>query len=218
MSSTKYLPPTEVAKISHRLKGNSRIIWLLMNDTGLRVSDAVKLKYSDIDEKGQIHYVSTKTGKNGIAKPSGAVLSLLGRKDADAYIFRSSKNPSKHIHRSTVFRHIKEACKKCGMDAEGIAPHTARKNFAVKDFRENGLGKTMHDLQHSSPATTLFYALSDDPIPQIFKKIEQIEKKVRKLGEKVAELIDICDCLCEKIVDVDAPLCVKIAEQKKAGE
>lgn len=218
MSITKYIPPETVAKISQRLVGDCRTIWLLMNDTGLRVSDAVKLKYSDIDKKGQIHYISTKTGKKGIVKPSGAVLSLLGRKNSNDYIFKSGKNPKKHIHRSTVFRHIKTACKLCGIDPEGIGTHTARKNFAVKDFRENGLGKTMHDLQHSSPATTLFYALSDDPIPQIFGQIKVLKQQIDFNYEKILELYEICDRIFERIENFDEPLRVRIADQKKAGE
>ncbi|MBQ8574417.1 MAG: tyrosine-type recombinase/integrase [Clostridia bacterium] len=203
---TKYITPDEVARIAADLKGHSRVIWLLMVDTGLRISDAVKLKYSDIDDKGQIHYKSKKTGKNGIAVPSGTVLALLGRKVGSEYIFRSVKNPKKHIHRSTVFRHIKEACKKCGINADGIAPHSARKAFAVKDFRQNGLGKTMLDLQHSSPATTLFYALSDDPIPQIFSEIERIKGRVD-------DLFEICDTLHGLIVDIDAPCDVKLTKK-----
>lgn len=218
MSATKYIPPETVARLAATLKGDMRTIWLLMNDTGLRVSDVVKLKYSDIDAKGHIHYISTKTGKKGIAKPSGNVLALLGRKNTDEYLFRSRKKPSRHVHRSTVFRNIKRACVLCGINPEGIATHTARKNFAVRDFRENGLGKTMHDLQHSNPATTLFYALSDDPIPQIFAQIEVIKKQLDFHYEKIEELFEICDRILEKIIDIDAVGAVKISEQKKAGE
>lgn len=218
MSITKYIPPETVARISQRLTGHSRTIWLLMNDTGLRISDAVKLKYSDIDSKGQIHYISTKTGKKGIAKPSSVVLSLLGRKKTDGYIFTSAKNPKKHIHRSTVFRHIKKACVLCGLSSEGIGTHTARKNFAVKDFRENGLGKTMHDLQHSNPATTLFYALSDDPIPQIFGQIKILKQQIDFNYEKILELFEICDRIFGRIENFDEPLNVRVSDQKKAGE
>lgn len=215
---TKYITPQEVAKISARLPKVSRTIWLLMNDTGLRISDVVKLKYTDIDKKGQIHYTSTKTGKKGIAKPSSTVLSLIGRKTVPEYIFKSAKNPKKHIHRSTVFRHIKTACKLCGINPDGIAPHTARKNFAVRDFRENGLGKTMLDLQHSSPATTLFYALSDDPIPQIFGQLKVLKQQINFNYDKILELFEICDRIFERIENFDEPLPVKIADQKKAGE
>jgi integrase len=215
---TKFIPPETVALIASGMPEHTRKIWLLMNDTGLRVSDAVKLKYNDIDKEGKIHYKSSKTGKNGIIAVSGNVLALLGRRKSNEFVFKSSKSPKKHIHRATVFKHIKRACKLCGIDPEGIATHTARKNFAVKDFRENGLGKTMYDLQHSNAATTLFYALSDDPIPQVFAKLKIIDQSLNMHYEKIEELFEICDRIFERIENFDEPLRVRIADQKKAGE
>lgn len=215
---TNYIEPAEVAKIASCMKGDCRTIWLLMNDTGLRISDVVKLRYSDIDSKGQIHYVAQKTGKTGIIRVSGEVLALFGKRQSEEYIFRSRKNPSKHIHRSTVFRHIKQACKKAGIDPEGVACHSARKAFAVRDFRENGLGQTMHDLQHSSAATTLFYSLSDNPIPRIYAELKIIKQQLNMHFELIEELQEICDGLLEKLVNVDEPLRVKIAEEKKVGD
>lgn len=215
---TNYIDPATVAKIASCLKGNSKIIWLLMNDTGLRISDAVKLRYNQIDSKGQIHYRACKTGKTGIIRVSGEVLALLGSRRDDAYVFKSVKNPQKHIDRSTVFRHIKTACKKAGIDAEGIACHSARKAFAVRDFRENGLGQTMHDLQHSSPATTLFYSLSDNPIPMLFAQLKIIRQILDMHQEKLDDLFDICDTLTEAVFDVDKPLAVKISDEKRGED
>jgi integrase len=211
---TKYIEPDVVAKIASRMKGDCRIIWLLMNDTGLRVSDAIKLKYNDIDGQGRIHYKSKKTGKEGIIRVSGELLALIPDRKSDAYVFRSKVDPQKHIHRTTVFKAIKKACKQCGIDADGIACHSARKAFAVRDFRENGLGKTMHDLQHSSAATTLFYSLSDNPIPRIFAEIKIIKQSLDMHFEAIEELREICDGLLEKIVDVDAPCIVKLTSKK----
>ena len=217
---TKFIDSDTVSKVAQNIKDKKiRTIWLLMNDTGLRVSDAVGIRYSDIDSKGQIHYKSKKTGKNGIAKPSPNILALLGRQPIRSmYVFSSNKNPAKHIHRSTVFKAIKKACSDAGIDSEGIAPHSASKAFAVNDFRQYGLGKTMHDLQHSSAATTLFYALSDDPIPQIFAQLKVLKQCINFNYEKIEDLFEICDRILEKIVDVDEPLKLKVSDQKKAGE
>lgn len=215
---TNYIEPAEVAKIASCMKGHAKTIWLLMNDTGLRISDAIKLKYSDIDDKGQIHYTAVKTGKTGIIRASGEVLSLIPCKKTDEYIFKSKSNPSKHIHRSTVFRQIKAACKRAGLDPAGIACHSARKAFAVRDFRENGLGQTMYDLQHSNAATTLFYSLSDNPIPRIFAEIKILKQVLDMHYEKIAELFEICDSLCEKLVDIDEPIKVKLSDEKRGED
>ena len=215
---TNYVEAETVSKIASRMKGNSRKIWLLMNDTGLRVSDAVKVKYGDIDKKGYLHYKAQKTGKTGIIRISGEVLSILGKGKPNEYVFKSSKYPHKHMHRSTVFRHIKNACIKAGIDPDGIACHSARKAFAVRDFRENGLGKTMHDLLHSDASTTLFYALSDNPIPRIFAQFKIIDQSLNMQLERIEEVEEKIEMLFRMLVDIDEPLNVKISEQKKAGE
>ena len=212
---TNFLEAETVARIAQALNGKIQVIWLLMNDTGLRVSDAIKVKYGDIDTKGQIHYKSLKTKKEGICAVSGNVLCLLGKGRPDEYVFRSSKNPQKHIHRATVFKAIKRACDRCGIDPDGVGCHSARKSFAVRDFRENGLGKTMHHLQHSSPATTLFYALSDDPIPRIFADIKIIKQSLDFHYTLIEELRESLDGIFERIVDIDAPLDIKLPDEKR---
>lgn len=181
-------------------------MWLIMDYTGLRVSDVVRIKYGDISKDGTLKYISLKTGKAGFIKLPGELLALIGRRGGEEYVFKSSKSPKKHIHRTTVYRHIKKACRKVGIDSDGVSCHSARKSFAVRTFRENGLGKTMHMLQHSSPSTTLLYALSDNPIPRIYQEIRKIKKQIN-------ELYEICDMLLSKIVDVDAPLDVQIIEK-----
>lgn len=212
---TNFLEAQTVARIAQSLVGTVRVVWLLMNDTGLRVSDAIKVKYGDIDEKGNIHYLSTKTKKEGICAVSGNILCLLGKGRAEEYVFKSTKFPNKHIHRSTVFKAIKKACIRCGIDPDGVGCHSARKSFAVRDFRENGLGKTMHHLQHSNPATTLFYALSDDPIPRIFADLKIIKQNLDFHYGLIEELRETLDGIFERIVDIDSPLDVKLTDEKR---
>ena len=158
---TRYLEPESVAKVANALSGHSRTIWLLMNEVGLRISDAVKIKHCHIGLDGTLWWTSSKTGKTASRKLTGEMLVLLApRKDRpNKYIFESQNVKAEHIHRTTVYRHIKKACDKVGINPEGIGTHTGRKSFAVKDFRENGLGRTMFDLQHSSAATTLLYSV-----------------------------------------------------------
>ena len=210
---TRYLEPEAVAMVANALKGHSRTIWLLMNEVGLRISDAVKIKHCHISLDGVLWWTSSKTGKTASRKLSGELLLLLDPLEdrPNTYIFQSKSRKAEHIHRSTVYRHIKKACKKIGMDPEGIGTHSARKSFAVKDFRENGLGRTMFDLQHSSAATTLLYALSDNPIPRILKKISLID-------EEIQELYDICDMICNELWPPDEPVHYKLKEEKNAGD
>lgn len=210
---TRYLEADAVARVASALKGHSRAIWLLMNATGLRISDAIKIKHCDISRDGILFWTSTKTGKTASRRLPSEILALLPLDPArpNKYMFPSDKLKAEHIHRSTVYRHIKKACLKVGIDPDGIGTHSARKSFAVNDFRENGLGRTMFDLQHSSASTTLLYALSDNPIPRIFKEI-------KLLRERIEDLTEICDFLVEKVIDIDEPVPYKISEQKNAGD
>lgn len=206
---TRFLESKEVARVAEALQGHSRAIWLLMNATGIRISDAVKIRENDIDRNGVLMWVSSKTGKTASRILPGEVLAVLPlpKVRTEAYLFKSAKNPSKHIHRSTVFRHIKQACNKVGIDPEGVGTHSARKSFAVRDFRENGLGKTMFDLQHSSAATTLLYALSDNPIPRIFQKLKELE-------EELIDLRECVDIIFEMHFDFDEPAPFTISDEK----
>jgi len=175
-----------VSQIASKMPKLTRGVWLLMNDTGLRVSDAIRVKYADIDNYGYLHYIAKKTKKNGRAKLSDAFLSeFIGENRADGYVFRSTQNPQKHVSRATVFRHIKKACLLCGINPEGIAPHSARKSFAVRDFREFGLGRVMHDLQHRDASTTLLYAMSDNAIEALYKELRKLQAEMMSLSDKL---------------------------------
>lgn len=189
---TKFIELSEVSQIASRMPDVSRGVWLLMNDTGLRVSDAIRVKYGDIDEYGYLHYVAKKTKKHGRAKLSEAFLNEYypkfrtpKKKWQHEYVFPSpNKKLYAPISRSTVFRHIKKACDELGIDSTGIAPHSARKSFAVRDFREFGLGRVMHDLQHSDASTTLLYAMSDNAIQALYKDLRILENRIASLSDK----------------------------------
>ena len=182
---TRFVELSEVSQIANHMPDVSRGVWLLMNDTGLRVSDAINVKYKDIDKYGYLHYTAKKTKKNGRAKLSEAFLNEYYRGykrpkgDLDRFLFPSyDKKRRAPISRSTVFRHIKKACSELGIDADGVAPHSARKSFAVRDFREYGLGRVMHDLQHRDASTTLLYAMSDNAIQALYKELRDTQEKL----------------------------------------
>lgn len=190
---SKFVTPCDSVNIAAKMPPNTRGVWLLMNDTGLRISDAIKVKHGDFDNFGYLHYKAVKTGKNGRVKVSQTFIDqyiVPDKKYKKRFVFVSPKNPQNHICRQTVYLHIKKACKLCGISDVGISPHSARKSFAVRDFREFGLGKTMHDLQHKDASTTLLYAMSDDPFPQLFERIKAIEEEQAEMLEKIDLIFD----------------------------
>lgn len=207
---TRYLEADDVAEVANALKTPYNVIWLLMWHTGLRISDAINLEYKQISSDGKLKWKSIKTKKTATRQLPPELLLMLGRGKPSEWVFPSKRKLGEHIDRSTVWRNIKKACKKCGIDADGVGTHTARKSFAVKDFRENGLGQTMFDLQHSSASVTLLYALSDNPIPRIYDEIKALKEDL----QEVYEILDTHDKILRGYSDDDA-INVRFSEQKK---
>lgn len=183
---TRYIDGKILLLIAENMPYVSRGVFLLSYYTGVRVSDSVSATVGSFDESGFYHYKAHKTGKNGRYKvPQSFIDDYVPCKaKPDEYIFRGRKTKT-HIARQTVYNHVKTACKRLGINPAGIAPHTARKSFAVEKFRRDGLGATMAALQHRDAGTTLLYALSDDPLPDLVYRLEKLEKVVEALADKL---------------------------------
>lgn len=187
MGRTKYLNDEEIKQISDNLSGIYKGIWQLCLETGVRVSDAIEARFCDFDKDGNFYFVAQKTGKNGVAKVSrDFIKDYIGRKTSKRFVFPSPMKPYTHVTRQSVFLHIKKACKAVGINPDGVAPHSARKHFAVELYRSKGLSATMQALQHSDVGTTLLYALSDDALQDILNRLKLLENRVDRLVKRLA--------------------------------
>ena len=129
-------------------------------ETGLRIGDVLKAKAVDL--KGtKLSYVAQKTGKAGCKTLSKSLANALRRVSGSYWIFEGrGRTKTGHRTRQTVYRDLKKVCKRLGVEGQ-ISPHSARKSYAVADFRENGLEHVKRELQHDQDSVTLLYALSD---------------------------------------------------------
>lgn len=145
-------------------KATNPVRWLplwLSVETGLRIGDVVSLKWENVS-RDLITFTASKTKKSGTARISRALfVALCATKTSSPWCFPSPKDSSKHIRRETAWHRIKSACKRAGIDAAGISPHTMRKVFAVELFKRAGMKATQEALQHDKASTTEIYALSD---------------------------------------------------------
>lgn len=152
------------------LKSKSTRNWLLFVlgiNTGLRISDLLRLKISDVVNekiKDAVYIREQKTNKenlfeiNNIAqKAIKEYLSSLGNYNKNWYLFKSKKGDNKAISRIQAYDLINAAARACGIEGN-IGTHTLRKTFG---YHARIAGVDISILQnifnHSSPGITKRY-------------------------------------------------------------
>ena len=83
------------------------------------------------------------------------------------YVFEGRTDPLKHRTRSAVYKDLKRVAKLYRLNGEklrvNIAPHSARKIYAVEAYKASGdLEKVREKLNHSDSTVTMLYALADE--------------------------------------------------------
>lgn len=156
---SKYIDQTELVKLRAMLAEEAWLpLWVSL-ETGLRIGDVVKLRKSNLQADG-LHYKAQKTGKNGVAAISADLRRKLTARRGK-WLFPSPYKKGEHITRQAAWARVKAACKRAGIDAEGISPHSMRKVFAVELYRKKGFKAVKEALQHNSSATTEIYSFAD---------------------------------------------------------
>ena len=156
----------------------------LMFATGLRISEVVTLKLTDIlHDKKQI-LIKGKGNKERIVFFDEAVNKLLFQYIADIrpqlttsktnpFLFPSDKAHEGHITRDSFFKKLKEVAVLQGMSPSKLSPHTLRHSFATNLVNHDvSLRAVQTMLGHENIATTEIYThLSEDHIiKEVFEK------------------------------------------------
>lgn len=147
---------TELLKQGYR----DYMMFVLGINTGLRISDLLKLKVEDVKDKTHIVLTEKKTGKI-----KRFMINSQLRQDIDKYInsmkdneylFQSQKGDNKPISRVQAYRILNKAAKKLGL--EEIGTHTLRKTFGYWHYKQYKDIALLQDLfNHSAPSVTLRY-------------------------------------------------------------
>lgn len=150
---------TEIYDFYYAKSERNAMLFLFGVYTGLRISDILARKVSDI--KG--HYIDIREKKTGkqrrIRIPPDLNRELkkyIQNMDKDEYLFQSRKGINKPLTRSAAYRVLREAADEFGLDS--IGTHTLRKTFGYHFYQQTkDVVKLQQHFNHSSEMTTKRY-------------------------------------------------------------
>ena len=161
----------DICKIKAVLLKSSYRDYLLFEvgiNTGLRISDILKLKVADVKGKYHIELKEQKTKKLKKFRINSVLKSELEEyiklKNDDSYLFESFKTKGKPLERTRAYCILNQAARTAGLKMK-IGTHTMRKTFGFHFYQQT---KDIALLQvlfnHSSPSVTLRYIGIDQNI------------------------------------------------------
>ena len=161
MSKTDYLPEAEYNRIYPYMSRDNALALEVAVATGMRIGDVLKIRKRDIVGTS-VRYTAQKTGKKGVAPLPRHLADILRKRCSRAadYVFPGSGKTG-HRTRQAVWKDVRKAAELAGIDDRLIAPHSARKTFAVELMHSKGIEAVQEALQHSRRDVTELYALSD---------------------------------------------------------
>ena len=130
-------------------------------NTGLRISDLLKLRVFDVKDKSHIEFRETKTGKNKRFYINPILKTCfdnyIQNMTSDSFLFCSRKGKNKPITRVQAYKIINDAVKATGL-CDKIGTHTLRKTFGYWHYQQFKDIAVLQDIfNHSAPSVTLRY-------------------------------------------------------------
>ncbi|RDE34161.1 site-specific integrase [Parageobacillus thermoglucosidasius] len=154
--------PEKIEAIKRFLKEQNErnyMLFLIGINTGLRISDILKLKVGDV--KGtHISIREKKTGKQKRIRITPSLKRELKRyiegKNDDEYLIKSRNGRNKPIGRSMAYKILRKTAERFHLDE--IGTHTLRKTFGYHFYQQTKDVAMLQEIfNHSSPAITLKY-------------------------------------------------------------
>lgn len=153
-----YVNPVIYQKIYHLLTYENALALRTSLETGLRISDVLKMKTTDLNGR-TLDFVAQKTGKGGKKVLSADLARRLKQISGDIWIFEG-RDGTKPRTRQAVWKNVKKAARELKLE-QNVSVHSARKTYAVETFHKRGLGAAQKELQHDRMDNTMLYAFSD---------------------------------------------------------
>lgn len=146
-------------------------------NTGLRISDLLKLKYDDVRNKdgsmkSHISIIEQKTKKSKMFPIANGLYAKLEKYTKNMrlgeYLFKSQKGVNRPISASQAYRIIVAAGANVGLT--GLGTHTLRKTFGYHHYQQfHDIAILQQIFNHSSPSITMRYlGLNQDEIDKSY--------------------------------------------------
>ena len=137
------------------------LIFTLGINTGLRISDILNLKISDVRGKYHIIIREQKTGKekkfliNDLLKEE--LERFIASKEDEEFLFQSKRNRNKPLDRQRIYFILNVAAEEAGLKIR-IGTHTLRKTFGFHFYqRTKDIALLQQLFNHSGQSVTLRY-------------------------------------------------------------
>lgn len=168
---TDYIKPEVFKLLLTALMPQNRLALELSLATGLRIGDCLALRTDVLKRTARPTITEQKTHKRRRIYVNAALREQLLRQAGRYYVFEGRLDERRPRTRAAVFKDLKRVARLYRLDgkkiAANIAPHSARKIFAVEAYHAaHDLAKVQRLLNHSDEAVTMLYALAD----QMMKK------------------------------------------------
>lgn len=161
MSRTQWVSDDVMSHILAALTPNNRLAIITSLLTGLRIGDVLSLRTSDLSHERFTVTEQKTLKKRQIRLPCklrDELLKICGK----IYVFEHRTDPRRHRSRQAVYKDIRRAAKAFRVKAL-VAPHSARKVYAVKEYKKDfNMRRVQKLLNHSDEAVTMIYALADE--------------------------------------------------------
>lgn len=136
------------------------LLFILGINSGLRISDILRLKILDVKNRDYIEIKEKKTGKYKRFPITNSfkdtLFEFIADKNPEEWLF-SSQRGDYPITRIQAYRIINNACAKAGITAK-IGTHTLRKTFGYHFYyKTKDVALLQSILNHSTPSVTLKY-------------------------------------------------------------
>jgi len=149
----------EIKAILKRQSGRDCFMFTVGINTGLRISDILKLQVKDVRDKTHVTLNEQKTGKPKRfrinANLRGIIDEYITGMSDNEYLFPSRKG-DKPIGRVQAYKIMNAVAAKVGLDEIGC--HTMRKTFGYWFYKQTkDVAQLQEILNHSAPSVTLRY-------------------------------------------------------------